>query len=188
MDKYLKASAIRFEEMKDKDYLINPMSTKDAEIIIEIREALKKLGATDLVDILRQYKFRKDEEICDNLLQWNTDFAGLGNNDPLEEIAKEYREQNKKEAFKYLLIDDILIKSHHLHGVKIVDEWDEKRGDYLFCIILNPLPPEEIGQIKLIPLYANEKLVFYREEDRDEVLANIRNFLEEEGNDIIIIR
>ena len=63
-----------FEGLMDKEYLINPISKVDSNIIRELRELLKKLGCSGVTAILDDFKYLKDQEIEEALLDYNTNF------------------------------------------------------------------------------------------------------------------
>jgi len=69
MNQHLKSATERY---KGKEFLINPISPLDAEIIWELIIALGKTkGAEELKEILDNWKLSKDEITRDELLQWN---------------------------------------------------------------------------------------------------------------------
>ena len=75
MNHFFKSASERFSKLKKSEYLINPLSEIDAEIIGELSEILKKFNANETVAILKQYKELKDSEIRDMLLQLNMDLS-----------------------------------------------------------------------------------------------------------------
>ena len=56
MNKFLRSAADRFNNIKEKEYLISPISEIDAEIIIELGQIIKKVGISDVFEILNTYK------------------------------------------------------------------------------------------------------------------------------------
>ena len=182
MNKYFKSAVGRFNKLKkDESFLINPISEFDAEVITEIREVLNKLGATEVLDILKNYKGIKDEEIRDRLMTFNVEHPSLGvaklANKVAEQVADDIENENKKPVF--FRLGDLHLKEYHFLGFELFEEI--KSGDYLFGILLNPTPP----LAKNIPLYANYKVIFNDEEDRCLVINNLTKFLSDKGIDII---
>lgn len=181
MNNYLKSASKRFTEIKKSDYLINPMSEIDCEIVVELSELFKKYGAVDVVEILKQYKCLKDEEIRDQLLQANMDFS-------LKEIEmgdKEDEKKKKKGLFKqlmelfdlfrnFLIIDEERIDTKFIFGYKKDFHIDEDFEEYY--IILNPLNTEGM---KSLPFYTNHKFTFYNEQERDDMVDIIDNLLKD---------
>lgn len=178
MNKQLKSAISRFDTIKKQDYLISPISQIDAEIIIELGEIIKKLGGDDVLHILKEYKFKKDEEIRDDLLQWNIDFNS-----------------NKEKSRKDGIIEDIIneqwpffkIKEKTIRGwdIKSWEEIDELNddGSYSWFILLNPLP--DGFNLKNVPPYANEKIKFDSFENRKIVLDNLESYFQSKGVDIL---
>ena len=77
MNQYLKSASERYENKFKDEFLINPISNTDAEIVVEIIELFKKAGVNEAVEILKEYKLNKDTEIRDSLLDLNTNFKSL---------------------------------------------------------------------------------------------------------------
>jgi len=177
MNDYLKSASNRFEEKFKKEFLINPISKIDAEIIVELGQILKKLNATDVKAILDEYKFKKDSEVRDDLLQWNIDHKYGSNKTKPNEDDVEITDEN---SFPPLIkIGDFYMRGYHLHNFDLFEEFNEEYEEYVFGIILNPVPVA--ADLKKIPLYCNEKIMFTTEEDRNKVLTNIIQFLNESG-------
>lgn len=176
--KEIKAANERFEKLKgSNDFLINPISKIDSEIIIELTQILNKSGRDDVTEILKKYKFEKDETILDSLMQWNID-------NPIGSEQNEEGDLPKKElAFlpPLIHIGDIVMKSFQLTCYRLIDELDENSGDYYYGIILNPIP--DGYPIKSVPYFANEKVFFESEEKRNKVLENIKEFAKNNGTD-----
>jgi hypothetical protein len=180
MNKFLKSASDRFEKIKEKDYLINPMSEVDCEIIVELGQILNKAGLKDVCDILKSYKENKDEDTRDDLLQWNIDNptikTGIGS--LVDSVAKEMAEETKKKC-PFLKIGEIRMKVYDLLGFKLFEEL--KEDNYIYGIIINPVPEHT----KQIPIYANEKIEWYSEEDRNRVLTKLESYCLDNGVDFI---
>jgi hypothetical protein len=157
---HLKKATEVFESLQDKNYLIHPISEIDAEIIVEIMEIFKKLGKSDLSAILDQWKYKKDVEIRDDLLQWNIDngsIAGVQNSQsPLEQFINTPEHYITIENYNYSLND--------IFGYGLIEEWNYTTNQPKYGIILNEIPTE----LKKVPLYANKKIFFEFRRDRDE--------------------
>lgn len=177
MNNYLKSASTRFIPIKQKDYLINPMSEIDCEIVVELTELFKKYGANDVVEILKQYKCLKDEEIRDQLLQANMDFTQK------ESENKEEGKEKKRNLFKellelfnlfrnFLIVEGERIDTKYIFGYKKSENDDFSE----YYIILNPL---NIENMKSLPFYCNHRFTFYDEKKRDEMVTIIDNLLKE---------
>ena len=166
-----------FTPIKAKEYLINPISEIDCEIMVELSELFKKYGANDVVEILKQYKCLKDEEIRDQLLQANMDFTQK------ESEEKEVVVERKKDLFKqllelfsmfrnFLIVDGERIDTKFIFGYKKTNNEDFSE----YYIILNPL---NIENMKSLPFYINHRFTFYDEKKRDEMVIIIDNLLKD---------
>lgn len=177
MNNYLKSASKRFTEIKKSDYLINPISELDCEIMIEISELFKKLGASHVSEILKNYKCLKDEEIKDQLMQANIDFnqEKIKSEDEVTEKKKNLFKELLElfDMFKYfLVIGDERIDTKYIFGYK--KDNNEDFSEYY--IILNPL---NVENMKSLPFYTNHRFTFYDEEERDKMIETIDNLLKE---------
>lgn len=159
MNEYFKAATKRFTE---KDTLIHPISTVDAEIIGELYEIFKKFKDDDVVEILKNYKFHKDSEILDKLLELNIKLS--------KELAEETEPQLDSEGnivkptVRYILMNQRRIDMFQVISYDGLEE--EIEGKLTYCLKLNPTPEKA----KTIPMYANEIVSFKKKKDRDYVL------------------
>lgn len=178
MNKFFKSAVDRYNKLKgDKDFLINPISEEDAEIIDELRVILKKLGRDDVLELLRSHKEEKDVEIRDKLLQWNIDHPSLGLKGLVDKVADDIVNGNdsEKQQWQFFKIDSLSIRSYHLLGFEEFEKNDK------FYIKINPTP----DHAKSIPLYANYLIEYESEEYRNQVIENLQNFLGDQGVDTI---
>jgi hypothetical protein len=178
MKNYLKSAVDRFKNSKGKEeYLINPVSEVDAEIIIEIIEAFKKLGRTDISSILDGWKYHKDKVIQEYMMQWNID-------NPLQADDQENSDKNQHipsifdiKPRPVIKIRDEMIDIGYVHHYNKIEEWVEKERMGMYGIILNETPSEA----KRVPIYANKKIFFYNVEERDEVYDKVNTaYLEQD--------
>jgi hypothetical protein len=175
MNDYLRAASKRYEKIVEKEYLINPISSIDCEIVTEIREILKKLGGENVAEILKEYKGIKDEEIRDSLLQFNIDFKK-----EKPKSADDLEEENKDYSIPPLvLIGNIAIGAQNFYGYETFEEVNEEY-EYVYGIKINPTPEG----VKNLPLYANYKIVYEDEENRKEVLERLISFIKKNGREI----
>lgn len=179
MNKYLKSASDSFEKIKQKDYLINPISILDCEIMTEIVELFKRGGYDDVVQVLKSYKYLKDEEIRDQLIECNLDF----NEEEFEEFddiigdTLEKRVKKLKEKFddkiEFITLGSDRINSNLIFGFRADEQYDlEDR--FTGSLILNPT---NVSATK-IPLYANHILTFYDESEFEENVNLLERQLE----------
>lgn len=184
MNKYLKSASENFEKLKQKDYLISPISLTDGEIMTEIIELFKKCNQTGVVEILKQYKFLKDEEIRDQLLDCNTKF----NRKELDKSIREYQDLLddeegdpliKKIAEKvdrkteFVIINEERIAAYIIFGYRTSTKYD-LNDKFEGKLILNPCDKNATK----VPLYANHTFIFYDEEELNETIELLDRQLE----------
>lgn len=183
MNKYLKSASENFEKLKQRDYLISPISTTDGEIMTEIIELFKKLDKTDVVEVLKQYKFLKDEEIRDQLLECNTNFVreefdepekgeSNGSTKKLLKTIQKLKEmlENKTE---FVVLNEERINAQLIYGYKTEGEYDI-HDNFIGKLVLNPCDKNATK----VPLYANHTLIFYSEEMLNETIELLDRQLE----------
>lgn len=183
MNKYLKASSESFDKIKRKDYLLSPISYVDCEIMVEIMELFKKVDLTDVVEVLRNYKFHKDEEIRDQLLDCNTNF--INKSQPKDVDLKDKSKQQLlntikeledllKNKRKFVEINKDKLLANLIFGFLTEEEYDVK-DNFTGKIILNPVDKLATK----IPLYANYEIKYYDEEEFEEAVDSFKNQLKE---------
>lgn len=181
MNKYLNSAHERFSKISDKDYLIHPISEVDCEIFIELGQILKKAGLNEVIEIIKEYKGVKDAEIRDDLLQWNIDHPTLGVAKLVNKIADKMADGGEEEEVPlpaFLQIGDIQIHQFDLRGIKKYDRFDEKKDDYVYGLIVNPM--SDGFNLKNVPMFANHAIEYNNEENRNEVLKKLSEFLLEQ--------
>ena len=189
MNKYLKSASENFEKLKQKDYLISPISSTDGEIMTEIIELFKKCNQTGVVEILKQYKFLKDEEIRDQLLECNTNFKKQeieDLDDDLEEGEEDSPKSMKKllktiEKLKemlarkteFVIVNEERIMANVIFGYRTDGGYD-LLDNFEGKLILNPCDKNATK----VPLYANHTFIFYSEEMLNETIELLDKQLE----------
>ena len=178
MNKYLRSAADRFDKIKnDNNFLINPMSTQDAEIFVEIGQILKKCKLNDVLAILSEYKSISDAEIRDNLLQWNIDHPAVTSN--LKDQVSEVIGETLNRRVPWIQIKGAALPVNELFGFRLIERLE---GDnYYYIIVINPTPEH----VKNIPMYANEEFIYHSEENRNSVIEKLKLFLEDNGHDFV---
>lgn len=163
MNDYLKAAVSR--DKRKKQYLISPISKNDAEIIWEIIVALSKLNDTeDIRGIIEEWKFLKDSEIKDLLLQWNIDHP-IGFNNK-ENTGRRFV-QFEDEIIELSLIRSVTKFNHYNYSRKITE----------YRIVINKDFPDSC--------YLNNFHFSYQTEElRDKKLKHLKRIL---GKEIKIV-
>ncbi len=186
MNDYLKSAVKRFNDKFKKEFLINPISSIDAEILTEIKQVIKKAGLNEVNAILDEYKFKKDEEIRDDLLQWNIDNPKIGKSvgELVDGVIKEFSEDfEEKSIFPPILtIGSINVRVNDIINWRKFEELGED-DEYIFGILINEIP--ENADVKNVPIYCNERIVFYSEEERNNVIENLIQFMRSNGTNVI---
>ena len=169
MNKFLKSAAERFSQLtKSKSYLINPLSEIDCEIIDEIKVILSKYEASEVIEILRNYKEYKDEEIRDDLLQWNIDHPSIDSKSTYND-----EQSDTKSRKNFIRIQDDYINVNFIFGFRLIDHFVENEESY--HIMLNPTPDD----VTKIPLYSNHCIEFSDFESREKFVSNLKKVFKE---------
>ena len=174
MNQYLKAAANRYEKKVGKEFLINPISNVDAEVIVELSELLKKAGLSQVSAILKEYKFKKDVEIRDLLLDFNTNFkerihpiAKLANKvatSPDSEILEDEETEPEQRFIGFNDLRYTTIKKTLILGYRLLTLIDQDTDVEYSSIIINEC--DVLATKK--PMYDNLILSYEDEETRDE--------------------
>lgn len=176
MNQYLKSAVERYKKFisKYKEPLkIHPISEIDAEIIIELQEILKKCDMQTVVNIIREYKFLKDEEIRDKLIQFNIDFSAISSDPELKDI--EYTD--------FIVLNEKNFKLKYIFSYEKIERWDYDRNELKYGIHLNKTD-EKVSE--KMPLYGNEKLWYFSFERRDEDYDQLDGYFREDVNNNFI--
>lgn len=150
-----------------KDRLINPISEVDFNIIKEIREIFKKLKYNEIVAVLDGYKYYKDEEIYEKLLEWNTNYR------PSSLKQNDIKDKRSGKGSVYVRINDWRFDINDIFSYDKYDTYISEENTFMYGIYLNETPLEA----KQIPLYANKCVFFYSEEERDNVYDMFDTYL-----------
>lgn len=124
MNKHLRSAHER--DKRRKPYLISPLSETDANIIYELIVALKKVGADDLKAIIEDWKFLKDGDIYDSLLQWNIDHPE-GYED----------EEGNEDGRKFINFENELMEAALIKTVTKFDHYSYNKNLMEYRIVLN---------------------------------------------------
>jgi len=175
MNKYKQAAAKRFSTKFKEDFLINPISTLDAEIITELEEILKKGKLLGAAEIMKRYKFDKDSDIRDELLQFNMDLSPKVAEKATKDAGLEEEPEEKKREPFFLFSDymGFTIKRNLILGFRAVWFTDKESGEETYSILLNEVP----DGTKNLPMYSNFVLSYEDEDERNMDLDALREYV-----------
>lgn len=159
MEKHLKQAVNSFKET-EKD--IQPISSIDAEIIIEIREALKKLDQNDLKAILAEWKNLKDEKIRDMLIDWNINFT------PEEEKEEKGNDYSRD----FILFEDKSLEIRYILSIGRSQKYNYEEGMFTYQITINENVSDKTHFFNLTFPYKSK-------EDRDNKYNELHELLSE---------
>lgn len=171
MNKYLKSALSNFEKIKEKEYLISPISEIDCEVMVEIVELFTKLGMRDVVQVLKQYKYLKDEEIRDQLIECNMKFNADEYKEVDDEIA-DFIDEIKETKRDFVTIGEESILGNLIFGFKTIEDYTEEEN-FIGKLILNPVDISATKQ----PLYSNHTITFYSEGHMESEMNNFKQQL-----------
>jgi hypothetical protein len=187
MKEHLKSASARYKQDGVK---ITPISEIDAEIITEISQALLKIGEDKLKGIVDQWKFLKDEDVRDLLLDWhlNTkdkrlvnpdDLNGeLGTNDPKAEKGS----RKEKDSFfvrPFIDFQGMILDVYNIKSFTKELRYDHDDSRLVWEIIVNK-------DMKTDLPYTNKVFPFYTEKFRDDAWGTLKEMLEETKTIIFI--
>ena len=185
MTDYIRKSVENYKKLSEDEFLIHPLSSIDGEIITELYEIFKKIGVDDVVKVLKQYKYLKDDEIRDKLLQFNTDNSdmskllfGMVDKSIIDDLIAEAVVQFKEDQ-KQLLIDfeGKILRVRYLNSVEKRDSkyFDQNTGGIKnkYQIIINSTNSESS-----VREYSNYVFSFDFREDRDGGYDHLKALLE----------
>ncbi len=159
MNQHLKKA---FEiDTRKKKRLIAPISEDDANIVWEIIIALGKIDdAETLKNILDDYKYMKDRDIYESLLQWNIEHP---------EGFKETEGDEDKKGRKFIEFDDELVELALIKAVTRFNHYNFSKSLMEYRIILNKDFPESTMN-NIYFSYATDEL-------RDKKLKQLKKIL-----------
>jgi hypothetical protein len=147
MNKFLQVASERYPKDLEPS-LIHPLSRTDAEIISEIIGLFKELKQTSVVSTLNQFKYLKDSEIYDKLLDCHTqlvleheDEASDDDDTPLPADGKKSKKSGLQLLFtrNWIFFKDYRLDLNRIHGYEKHDEYKVGQG-MVYQIIINELP------------------------------------------------
>jgi hypothetical protein len=153
--------------------LIHPISKADAEIAVEIGQIFKKLGLDDVKAIWDNYKYLKDTEIAEQLLDWNTQHPVLID----EEEESVGGKKNKSGSFlfirDFIKFKDVRLELYYIHNWRKKDDYNYTKSRMEFWIIINEVP-ESIGEYSI---HDNKRFMYLNSEVRDTDFQLLDNYM-----------
>lgn len=171
MNQYLKSAVSRYEQaMEGKNKpLISPISKYDAEVMVEIIELFKKCGKNGIVEVLNSYKFRKDSEVVEMLMECNLNFGEPKESDELEELVTLDKKIIRSRDFVKIQDERIWIKMINSWGRE--ERYCERKKDVVYSIVLNRV--EKDLQVSKLPVYSNHKFDYDCIDKRDDEFSRL---------------
>lgn len=125
MNKHLKSAVER--DKRTKPYLITPICEEDAGIIWELIVALGKVGQDDLKAILEDWKFLKDSDVLQSLIEWNLNAEQYDDNEGGE----------NDEGRKFIRFEGELIELNLIKTVRRANNYNYSKQLMEWMIVLN---------------------------------------------------
>ncbi len=178
MKNYLKAATESFEKLKVGKKLINPISGIDAEIVFETINYLKKINQFQLWTILESWKYLKDEEIRDQLLQLNIDTVQKPTfKDKLGELVDSVDEviEEKKWKKPFVKLKNRTIELERVSDIKSYNEWNTISSKEKYFILINEAE-------KCTGLCVNILVEYDKIKERDKDFKLIHEWMEQSGD------
>jgi cell division protein YceG involved in septum cleavage len=181
MNKYFKAAVKRFQDKFNKQFHINPIGERDAEIVTELKEILNKLGQKQVLAILKDYKFKEDQQILDELMQFNIDNtslnigSSLGSDDSKARNLIDKLMEDSPEKEQWVILEGQRIE------FKLIFGYEKVITDGKLFLKLNPCSEAATK----IPLYGNHMIEYYSEEELDAAVEMMDNNVEQSGGEFL---
>jgi len=191
LNKYFESAVKRYRDKIPEENLISPISEGDAKVIKEIIEIFKKLNQDAVVQILKNWKYHKDSEVEESLLEVNTNIVrGVDKkgkeDEPISEEEFQERLQFIEDKIRRKIEEEIRKRPFIRFRDKDFNAWsifsvdtgyDIQEGSERFYICINKVDES----VSKIPMYANTYFWFDREETRDLEVKKLRSLLESSG-------
>lgn len=155
MNENLKQAVLSYEQEEMKG--VHPISEIDADIIVEIGEALRKLGNDELKRIVCEWKSLQDKEVLDMLIQWNLDNE--------EEVKAD-----DKFRKNFILFDGLTIDVHYVVSISKKSHFDYNEGEMVYEIVINEKVNEKYH-------YYDTRIPYVTEKERDERYNKLHEIL-----------
>lgn len=155
---FKKITRLYFQEKEGQK--IRPISNMDAQIISELLESLAKIGSVDLKNLVSQWKQSPDEDVLDQLIDYNVNKLTTG------VVTNEEGESSKN---KWIDLGGTSIQVKDILSFEKDKYYDVDRAKVVYCIVLN-----RCSEGHKIPLHANKQIEFLLSDKRDECYDSIK--------------
>lgn len=182
-NQYLKVSSDRYPKELDSA-LIHPISTIDAEIAVELGQIFKKAHLEAVKAIWDKYKFYKDSQVRDQLLQWNIDHPEVP--DVFEDEDDSTGKAKKKirglldiiETKTFIMLKDLRINLSFIRTYEKRQEFNFVKETMQYFITINELP-DTTGVTNAT---TNKEILYTDFEQRDHDFALLDQAMRDSGN------
>ena len=151
MNIHLRSAATRYSIAGD--FKIHPISEIDAEIIYELISVAGKLGEDGIKTVLQDWKFLKDKEILDRLIQWNLD-----NHEEIESVNSETDILESANNPIYFSFEGCVFSPKSIISISVSQNYDYHASEYKYYIEINKGVPENFGLHDLVFTFDDEEI------------------------------
>lgn len=141
----------------------------DAEIILEICQAIDKLGATELSDLISQYGELKNEDLIELLQGWNVNRV-CSNNQP--------NDPNAPPIVNFITLEGTDFRAAIVKTIKKLQYYSEKKQSMVYSFFIN-------DKLYQFAEHENLKFEYLSEIKRDKMYMKLKNSLVEHGYNFI---
>lgn len=154
---YIQSAIDRFNEIKEKDYLINPISSVDADIINLLIGFLEKGGFQDIASLMKDYKFESDKDILNNLSELSLKRSKINKSvgDVINKIMDSDKDQ--KDPYEVIIINNERVPRWAIRNYTYHKEWIFEKNKIQWILLLNP---ENTQDVKSVPQFTNKRYFF----------------------------
>jgi hypothetical protein len=147
-----KSAAKRFDQIKEEEYRINPISSTDILIVNELTSLLHKIGLVQIVPIMGNHKYLSDEEVLEDLKVFSGSIKtakwkdGEEGDPPMLPYWLHLKNKSRMKIMRFNVV-----------SFSIYEE------DGIIGILLN-----DVGEnVSKVPMHYNTVLEYFNVEDRD---------------------
>jgi len=179
MNKYLVSAIERFDEIKEKNYLISPISKNDVSLIEILLSFLKISGRDDVITIMQSYKLDSDTDIIEQLTELMLKSTNKSIKDVIDMSSSDAKDL-LLEPIKYVIIKGERIPEWGIKGYTHGKFWNHKKQEMLWTLTINP---QSVGDLKSVPLYVNKQFTFDSQSNLLDVVKKLDMLLSIKDND-----
>lgn len=164
MDTHLKYISKEYEQDCD-DRGVYPISEQDCQIITELIDILRLNNNNQLAQILSRWKDDSDNQILDQLLEYQHD----------QDVNEEGDDNRQNTAADFVTIQKDCFRVAHIHNIRTKEYYDNESNRIKYLIVVNDTQSGEVRGAIII----NTDIIysFNSEGVRNEYLKDIRKRL-----------